>query len=164
NFLVTSPGRSIAENFSHWFSKNKLCKNEINTLLGLMVKKPLTKLAITQEEIDKLANDSDSLLEELHNSMLFNPSAIEALFSDMDSSKGFGERFMSSPASIRESTFYSADSAYDFQYNDLSIEKYIQDEEWILKNKGFTVRNAVNIVNIIKENINEKASRFYKKV
>ncbi|MVE97888.1 prepilin peptidase, partial [Vibrio cholerae] len=82
NFLVTSPGRSIAENFSHWFSKNKLCKNEINTLLGLMVKKPLTKLAITQEEIDKLANDSDSLLEELHNSMLFNPSAIEALFSD----------------------------------------------------------------------------------
>lgn len=95
--------------------------------------------------------------------MLFNPSAIEALFSDMDSSKGFGERFMSSPASIRESTFYSADSAYDFQYNDLSIEKYIQDEEWILKNKGFTVRNAVNIVNIIKKTLMKKQVGFTRK-
>jgi hypothetical protein len=50
---------------------------------------------------------------------------------------------------MREPIFYGAESAYSFQYRDLSNRKYALDVDWLERNKGFSIEQARIAVNAI---------------
>lgn len=60
---------------------------------------------------------------------------------------------------MREPIFYGAESAYVFQYRDMVPEKYGADDEWFVKNKGFTSRQASTIAKTMCELMDEKGTQ-----
>jgi len=111
----------------------RLTRTEISTLIGLACKSDLdTTLpnpSVTQGYIDK----TDSLLQEIHQSMMmptaeiFDPKKIDDL--EFDPFKN--------GSVLRKAIFYGGESAYHFQYRDLSAIKYKKDNEWLINNKGY---------------------------
>ncbi len=57
---------------------------------------------------------------------------------------------------MRESIFYSGEAAYSFQYRDLSLEKYKNDNYWFANNKGYSIKQANEIVSAISRLQNKK--------
>ncbi len=88
---------------------NRLIRNEISTLLGLMMKEEihykLPSLDVLQSYIDK----TELLLKELHQ--LMAPSLQDT----------------SNKKMLREAIFYGPESAYQFQYRDIATIKYNSD-------------------------------------
>jgi hypothetical protein len=52
---------------------------------------------------------------------------------------------------LREPIFYSAESAYNFQYEELALKKYEADNEWLTSNVGFSIEEACAIVRKLAE-------------
>ena len=81
------------------------------------------------------------------------PHSIQASNADFRFSTSSG----TSPAeALREPIFYGAESAYSFQYRDLSVEKYARDEPWLRKQKGYTPDDARNVAAAVCEFLNDK--------
>ena len=51
---------------------------------------------------------------------------------------------------------YGGESAYSFQYRDFSLEKYYKDNDWLISNKGFSIKDAHKVVQSIGEVQNRK--------
>ncbi|WP_394681431.1 SEC-C domain-containing protein [uncultured Comamonas sp.] len=123
------------------FSKGRLIRTELTTLIGLMVKKVMDLAEPSPEVIQGYIKRTGVLMEELHNAISY------PMFATMLEAVKAG----SPPPNpwhgpgMREPIFYGTESAYAFQYRDLTPEKYGADDEWILKNKGFTVCQARTI-------------------
>ncbi len=58
---------------------------------------------------------------------------------------------------LREPIFYGGESAYSFQYRDLSPMKYTRDNDWLTANKGFSIQAARDVVHAIGRMQDEKA-------
>jgi hypothetical protein len=56
---------------------------------------------------------------------------------------------------LREPIFYSAESAYSFQFRDFAERRYARDEGWLLKEKGFSPSEAKRVISAICAFINE---------
>ncbi len=61
---------------------------------------------------------------------------------------------------IKESIFYAAESAYDFQYLDMAEEKYSLDDVWFLENMGFTCAEMVSVGRCIESIMGRQISAF----
>ncbi|MCK7581793.1 MAG: hypothetical protein MZV65_43340 [Chromatiales bacterium] len=102
------------------FSMERLVRTEISSLIGMLIKKDIDETLPSPNLMQEYISKTDSLLQELHHSMMppmedvFDPSKIGD-----DNFNPFG-----SGAVLRESIFYGGESAYHFQYRDLSKEKY----------------------------------------
>jgi hypothetical protein len=134
------------------FSMERLLRTEISTLIGLSCKIEINKTLPPPETIQEYINKTDSLLQELHQSMMplseeiFNPSQIHnADFYPFQ----FG-------SVLRESIFYGGESAYHFQYRDLSRLKYRKDEDWLSDNKGYSLDQAIGVISSIQVLQNDK--------
>lgn len=123
-------------------SRRQLLRLEISTLVGLMLKKDFSLQVPESKEFDGLINQTESLLERLHLSL--SQSLLDDIKASISNSAM--ENPLAKGAHLREPIFYSSESAHDFQYKDLAIERYAQDEDWIIKNKGFSITNACIIV------------------
>lgn len=137
------------------FSRERLIRTELTTLIGLMVKKPLDLGPQKREVIQGYVKRTDVLMEELHNAMSYPMFA--AMFEAYKSggappSPWHGPR-------MREPIFYGTESAYTFQYRDLAPEKYGADDEWMLKNKGFTSGQARTVAKTMCNLMDEKGTR-----
>lgn len=79
------------------------------------------------------------LLEELH--ACFNQPMLESLKRAFKDMKGGKRRAEASPFDradvLREPIFYAGESAYSFQYRDLAVERYADDDDWLLADKAF---------------------------
>jgi hypothetical protein len=109
------------------FSKERLIRTELTTVIGLMAKKPLDLVQQRPEVIQGYVNRTDALMKELHNAISYPMFA--AL---LDAAKS-GDA-MPNPwhgPGMREPIFYGTESAYAFQYRDLVPEKYGADDAWI---------------------------------
>ncbi len=67
---------------------------------------------------------------------------------------------MSNSAALRESIFYAAEEAYDFQYRDLSAIRYENDAEWLKANVGFDMTDAKIIYESINRNLNNNVQEY----
>jgi hypothetical protein len=132
------------------YSMDRLVRTETSTLIGLACKNKIDYKLPSQDVIQGYIEKTDALLKEIHYSMM-KPQ-------DFDLS-GLGDKDFNSFKTggfLRESIFYDGDSAYYFQYRDLSKIKYQKDNEWFIENKNFTVQQSIDVVVAIHDFQNEK--------
>jgi hypothetical protein len=143
------------EDYAKLFSFDRLIRTEIATLIGLMVRAPRDLTIPDGNTLKTYIERTEALLKELHDA-LNEPSKAELqkAFADPGKAKEFNP--FAHANALREPIFYGAESAYSFQYRDLSVEKYARDEEWLRKQKGFTAKDARNVVAALSEFLNDK--------
>jgi hypothetical protein len=135
-----------AEDLLPRYSPDRLIRNELSTLMGLLVRGPIDFSVPNAVTMEKYLDGSKALLEELHVSMLapwklaITPELIAQ-----------GADPFNTAESLREPIFYSAESAYSFQYRDLAPRKYGADTDWLRRNKGFSPEDARAVLNAVLE-------------
>lgn len=134
------------------FSMDRLVRTEISTLIGLACKKELNIYLPSANEMQKYLDKTDLLLKEIHQSMI--PSFEEIFHIDNINDTNFNP--FRNGTVLRESIFYGGEAAYNFQYRDLSKIKYAKDDAWFLKNKKYSVQQAIDVVTSIYELQNKK--------
>lgn len=151
--MIRYSGEMKAEDMQHLFSKSRLIRTETSTIIGLMLKHDIDYTLPAPKTLDSYVKTTESLLEEIHHSM----SA--AIWDGFDPGKIADKDFnpFTSGAALREPIFYGGESAYSFQYRDLSPAKYGRDDGWLVAKKGFSIQDARNVVYAISRLQDEKA-------
>ena len=139
------------------FSRERLIRTELTTLIGLMVKKPLDFSPQRIEVVEDYVNRTDSLMRELHDAMSYPTFA--AMFEAVKNGATPPDPWHGS--GMREPIFYGTESAYAFQYRDLVPEKYAADDDWMFKSKGFTSGQARTIAKTMCALMDEKGTRLF---
>lgn len=137
-------GEMKAEDFSKLYNHGRLIRSEISTLIGLMIKGQVNTYFPGDDIIYGYVEETDFLLLEMHNSMM------KSGFTRTEKDKGKQSDGLSF---IREPIFYSGESAYDFQYIELSAKKYKNDNAWIENNKNFTLNELESVFKCIEFNL-----------
>ena len=145
-------GEVKPEDVLQQFSMERLVRTEISTLTGLACKKAVDETLPSPDLIQDYICRTDSLLQELHQSMMpplqdvFDPSKIgDANINPFNSG-----------TALREPIFYGGESAYHFQYRDLSEDKYRKDNDWLIENKGYSLEQAMSVISSIQILQNDK--------
>lgn len=120
------------------YTSERLIRNEISTLIGLMYKYRIDLTVPQPDKMECLIKGTDSLLREIHNSIISHVFADHEMLIESDAPYW-------SALSMREPIFYGGESAYIFQYYEFSENKYKKDSDWFLVNKGFTIQNAIQV-------------------
>ena len=138
------------------FGMDRLVRTEISTLIGLACKGDLNADMQTPETVQRYIDKTEELLEEIHHSMM--PDMREIFDPKQASDPSFNP--FKNGAFLREAIFYGGESAYHFQYSDLSSLKYRGDSDWLTCNKGFSSEEAVSTIAAIQELQNRKINEF----
>ena len=152
--LTFYSGEIQPENMQHLFSRKRLIRTEVSTLLGLLHKSAIDFSIPAPESMQAYIDKTEVLLQELHETFS------EALFANFDPSNigNNASNPFTSGASLREPIFYGGESAYSFQYRDLSPRKYARDDEWLKANKGFSIHTARDVAQALGRLLDEKAT------
>lgn len=139
------------------YSSEHLVRSEISTLIGLACKGEFD-LNIPRPEVTQMyIDETEKLLNELHQSML--QPTINILSTSPFTSNPFATGY-----ALREPIFYSGDAAYNFQYRDLSLKKYENDNSWFITNKGYSVQQVNIITSAISRIQNRKINTLLYKI
>lgn len=151
--MIRYSGEMKPEDMRHMFSKNRLIRTETSTLIGLLLKNDIDYGIPAPDVLQRYISKTEALLEEIHHSM----SA--AFWASLDPEKVVDKDFnpFNSGAVLREPIFYGGESAYSFQYRDLSPKKYARDDDWLIANKGFSIQAARNVVHALGRMQDEKS-------
>ena len=151
--MIRYSGEMKPEDMTHLFSKTRLIRTEISTLIGLLLKNEIDYSLPAPDVMQQYVIKTEALLEEIHHSM----SA--AFWADLDPKKVADQDFnpFTSGAVLREPIFYGGESAYSFQYRDLSPKKYEYDDDWLKANKGFSIFVARDVVYAVGRILDEKS-------
>lgn len=137
------------------FTRERLIRTELMTLIGLMAKKPVDLSLPPSDVLESYVKRTDYLMLELHNAMSYPMFA--AMFEALKEG-GEPPDPWHGPG-MREPIFYGTESAYAFQYRDLAPEKYGADDQWMSENKGFTSSQARTIAKTMCMLMEEKGNR-----
>lgn len=146
------------DNFDYEENINKndsaLIPTEIDLLIGLTIKADIDWSLPCEKTFLGYINETEKILKKLHD-RLNNPSrnALENAIQN-------GSDFKEGTEWCREAIFYASQSAYYFQYFDLALKKYEADSEWLQKNCGFKIDDAINIAKSINEIIDQNISDY----
>ena len=111
------------ENMARLFSKSRLIRTEVKTLIGLTMRAPIDFFLPSPQTISDSIEQSEALLNELHQAMMGDGAE---LFAEENLANPDFNPFRSGDV-LREAIFYSGKSAYAFQYRDLAPLKYSAD-------------------------------------
>lgn len=134
----------------------KLIRNEIAILIGLLVKNNINTSLPNIEASEAYLKKTKSLLDELHLAMAGSP--LEDIISGTNLSAINIENPFKNAKNLREPIFYGTESAYMFQYYEFAVEKYSKDNKWLLANKGFNSEDGIKIIQAIIELSNMKTN------
>lgn len=140
--VVRYQGEMTSDDMRHLFSKERLVRTEISTLIGLLVNEDVDFALPTPEVTQKYITRSEELLEEMHHSMM------QGMFGGLTLKEVLEKHIdpFDRGAALREPIFYGGESAYSFQYRDLSPRKYAADDEWLESHKGFSIQAARDVI------------------
>lgn len=158
--LVGYKDQLKGKDYAKLFSWERLIRTEISTLIGQMARSPIDFSHPGQSALEHMLAKSEALLKELHQAMM-------APFTEIFKAALANPEHLnpiSSAEAMREPIFYGAESAYSFQYRDLAPKKYSRDEEWLRRNKGFSIEEARKVVVSIMNFLNENAVATLKKL
>lgn len=127
----------------HLYSKERLIRTEISTIAGLLLKSNIDITYPGEEVLSQLAENVNISLVALHNAMYGGEKSTEY-----------------DNVVIKESIFYAAESAYDFQYLDMAYEKYASDDPWFREFMGFSVHDLISIGRCVDSIITEQVTNY----
>ena len=136
-----------AEDMEHLYSRSRLIRTEMFTLVGLMARADLDYDAAPPENAVELGEAAEALLLELHDSM--NRPWFEAIQATTAAGEILDRR--RPDGAIREPIFYGGEGAFSFQNCDFAAEKYAKDDDWLLANRGASIRDMIAVANAIGE-------------
>jgi hypothetical protein len=141
NLIVYSGEMVTEEDVQHQYSHERLLRNEIATLIGLMMKGAMDVTPPDPRVLQSYLDRSEYLLHEMHI-CLQKPWL--AAFQTMAGTAG-SDRIdpFNTAEGLREPIFYGGESAYNFQYEELARRKYSSDEEWLKSHSGFSIAEAI---------------------
>ena len=141
-----------AEIMANMYSKSRLIRSEVTTLIGLMMRAPIDLSLPAAGRIADYIERAEALLGELHQSMANSDAIVKALKnpSDQDINPFTFGTF------LREPIFYGGESAYSFQYRDLAPLKYSADASWLIRNKNIDLEVGRDVCRIIAEILNKR--------
>ena len=142
NNIIKYKDKVSIDDISHQYSENFLIRTEISTLIGYMVQNDIDLKLPTPNKFQEYIEKTELLLKELHN-CLFVPlqNSMIKMFEKKEDFNPF-----TSGEILREPIFYCGESAFNFQYRDLSVKKYYHDRIWFTDNKGFSVEQAQGVI------------------
>jgi hypothetical protein len=155
--IIYIKGRLKPSDMDRLFSRERLIRTELTTLIGLMAKNPLDLSQQPANVVEGYVQRTDILMKELHDAMTY------PMFAAMSEAMQAGIK-PPNPwhgPGMREPIFYGTESAYAFQYRDLVPEKYGADDDWLLRVKGFTASQARAIARTMCELMDEKATQLF---
>ena len=130
-----------------------LIRNEINALMGCMVKSEIDWSIPKNDRFEEMVDRSKTLLREYYKRL--------------GSDAGYDKRKQSSVANpspekmgagFREQIMYSAESAHIFQFREMAAERYRKDTAWLLENHRYRPDDA----NLICKAIHESQAKLAK--
>ncbi|MDF4656918.1 SEC-C domain-containing protein [Vibrio parahaemolyticus] len=139
------------EDLMHLYGPDRLIKTELSTLHGLILKSGYYSTQVKLDEIARLVSDAERLLSEIHDEL--KKPAYERF--SPENMKLSMEEFFAHPDMIRESVFYSAEQAFDFQFAELAVQRYREDAAWLQSNAGFDLEEGYLIYRAINNVLNE---------
>ncbi|MGB4780929.1 nuclease-related domain-containing protein, partial [Candidatus Methylomirabilis sp.] len=150
--VIRVPKKLDSAEIAKQFSDERLLRTEVSTLIGLMVKAPIDLTVPKPHALQEMIDRTDLLMKELHQVM--SEPARQHIHLALSESK------LDNPFTrgdfLREAIFYGGESAYLFQYRDLSVPKYAQDNDWLQNCKGFSIEDARAVIGSIFAVQNEK--------
>ena len=155
--LVTYTREMKASDLQKLFSRERLIRTEITTILGLVSRGPIDFTQPVEGTIQEHVDRTDRLMKELHDAMgrpMWQTMIDAAKVGERDADIWHGE-------ALREPIFYGGESAYSFQYRDLSLDKYRADDPWLIRNKGFSIGQAQAIARTMCMLLDEKATHTF---
>ena len=138
NLILYSGEEFTKKDLEYQQSPDRLLRAELSTLIGLMVRMPVDFNRPPPPAMQDFIDRSDRLLSELHGA-LAGPLSLNLTAAD-SSPKTPSLKTVWNGAAMREPIFYCGESAYNFQYLDLTASKYQLDDPWFNANKNFTVQ------------------------
>lgn len=139
--FVSFQGEYNASDFEHLFDPKRLNRNEISTLLGLMMRQSVDLTEVDEGTLRGYASRTDELLGELHDAM--TGLTIGELMSQAQQGAAMDDLWQG--AMMKEPIFYGTESAYSFQYRDFFAEKHAPDDDWLKRAMGFSSAQALRV-------------------
>jgi hypothetical protein len=152
--FVSFQGEHKPSDLDHIFDRKRLNRNEISTVLGLMMRQPLDLSEVDETTLRGYASRTDQLLGELHSAL--NGQVIGELAPQAQKGEVV-EDFWQGPM-MKEPIFYATESAYSFQYRDFFAEKHAPDDAWLERVMGFSSAQALRVANAMCSLMNERAN------
>jgi hypothetical protein len=150
--VIRYTGEMRAEDMENLFSPDRLIRTETSTLIGLMVQQEIDWSLPDSGTVQHYIDETEKLLKELHESM--SAPTIEEVRDAIES--GDKTNPFEKGSNLREPIFYGGESAYSFQFRDLSVPKYQTDDPWLEGHKGFSIQAARDVVHTINRLGNDK--------
>lgn len=144
--LIFYKDKLTAKDLEHQSSWERLIRTEISTLIGLMCKAVVSLEIPKSSVLEELITKTEALLSELHDTLL-HPVLLDSQTLESMQKSEVGS--FASGMAMREPIFYAAESAYDFQYRELSFRKYKKDANWFEREKGFSLDDAKKILDVL---------------
>ena len=143
-----------ADDMRPLFSSERLIRTEISTLIGLLIKEDIDYALPDPSMLSQYVTKTESLLKELHDSML--RPAIKML-GQKTNQKDIGQFWTGEM--LREAIFYGGESAYSFQYRELSLRKYVRDNKWLEDTKSFSIERVRALTHMAQNIQDEKLTK-----
>jgi len=136
-----------ADNIQHLYSRNRLIRTEMFTLIGLMARSDPDYDGPPPGDACAIADRAEALLEELHWRM----SAPWAENFKQDVAKGEPANPWRTGYAMREPISYGGEAAFSFKNCGFAAEKCAADDGWLMANKGASIDDMVAVTKAIGE-------------
>ena len=127
-----------------------LTPSEVDTLVGCLVKADTKWQTVSADLVREMVTKSLSLMREFELILAHNTTnARNALANNpdfqapVDSSGGSQELdSVLTGADLRYEPFYAVETASDCQFHDMAADRYVNDVDWMIENRGYTPDDA----------------------
>lgn len=147
-----------AEDMSHLYSRSRLIRTEMFTLVGLLVRSDPDFDAPPPAQSAALAERAEALLSELHISM--SRPWFEEIRAGLEG--GVPVNPWQHGDAMREPIFYGGEAAFSFQNCDFAARKYAADDDWLITTRGASISDMIAVAKSIGELQSERLGAAFK--
>ena len=135
---------------------------EISLLIGFLLHEPINfDHPKKPTDLIDLKKRSISLIKELEESLLAaNRKTYKSSLDEEEKEKKTFNLFVKD-GSIIEPIIYSGNGTYLYQYSKLLENRFKEDADWLKENCGFTIHEALELIQHIQKGLHKKFRRFY---
>ncbi|WP_158808550.1 nuclease-related domain-containing protein [Beijerinckia sp. L45] len=130
-----------AEDMGHLYSRSRVIRTEMSTLIGLMVRADPDYAAPPPIDLASVTRRVEALLSELHDAL--SRPWVETVGTAGAEGRESGAWLVGD--AMREPIFYGGEGAFSFQTCEFATRKYAADHAWILANKGASINDMIAV-------------------